>query len=93
MTCGVVDEGGVEVSGANGVDDVDCGNIISCVDRPPTRLRPRPTPLPQTWIGCILTTADGIGCLMDSPYDVDVSSSCAEMRCSSPIRRKTYLTI
>ena len=38
MTCGAVDEGGVEVSGrvevsgANGVDDVDGGNIVSCVD-------------------------------------------------------------
>ena len=32
MTCGEVDEGGVEVSGANGVDDVDGGIIVSCVD-------------------------------------------------------------
>ena len=38
MTCGVVDEGGVEVSShmevssANGVDHVDDGNIVSCVD-------------------------------------------------------------
>ena len=42
MTCGEVDEGGVEASGANGVDDVDGANIIVlCVDR-----SPRPPPLP-----------------------------------------------
>ena len=47
----------MEASGANGVDDVDSGNIIiSCVDQPP-----RPPPLPRDHIGCILTTVDDIG--------------------------------
>ena len=33
MTCGAVDEGGVEASGANRVDDVDGGNIISSINQ------------------------------------------------------------
>ena len=33
MTCGAIDEGIVEASGANGVDDADGGNIVSFVDR------------------------------------------------------------
>ena len=70
MTCGVVGEGGVEVSGANRVD-VDSGNIVSCVDRPP--------PLPQPQIGCILTILDDVGSLMNGSYDVDASSLCTEM--------------
>ena len=41
MTCGVGDEGSVEVLGANRVDDVDGGNIISCVDRPLAQPPPR----------------------------------------------------
>ena len=32
MTCGAIDEGIVEASGANGVDDADGGNIVSFVD-------------------------------------------------------------
>ena len=68
MTCGTVYEGGVEASGANGVDDVDGGNIISHVDR---------LARPQPQIGRILTEVDDIGGLMDGPYDVDVFPSCA----------------
>ena len=45
-TCGGGDEGGAEVSGANGVDDVDGGNIVSCVDRPPARPLARPPAQP-----------------------------------------------
>ena len=72
MTCGPIDEGGVEALGANGVDDVDGGNVIvSCVDR--LALSP---PLPRPRIGYILTTMDDIGGLMDDPYDVDASSLC-----------------
>ena len=36
MTYGVKVTSGVEVSSANGVDDVDGGNIVSCVERPTT---------------------------------------------------------
>ena len=89
MTCGAVDDGGVEASGENGVDDVDGRNIIvSCVDWPACL-----PPLPRPRIGCILTVVDDIGGLMDGPYDVDVSSSCAKMRCSSPTRHKTDVAI
>ena len=87
LTCGAVDEGGVEVWVANGVDDVDGGYIVSCVDQPPARPPSRPPPhppplsqpLPQPQIGCILTALDDIGGQMDDPYDVDASSSCAKM--------------
>ena len=44
MTCGAVNEGGVEASCANGIDDVDGGNIIvACVDQ---STRPPPFPRP-----------------------------------------------
>ena len=38
VTCGAEVSGGLEVLGANGVDDVDGGNIVSCVEHvmPPT---------------------------------------------------------
>ena len=74
-TCRTIDEGDVKVLGANRVDDVDCGNIVSYVDRLPARSPPLPLP----WIGCILTAVDDIRGMMGGPYDVDVSSSCAQM--------------
>ena len=91
MTCGAIDEGIVEASGANGVDDVDGGNIVSFVDRhacQPTR----PPPLPRPRIGYILIVMDDIRGLMDEPYDVDTSST-KEMQWSSPIERKTEVAI
>ena len=48
MTCGAKDKGGVkvsghvEVSGANEVDNVNGGNIVSCVDQPPPCSASRP---------------------------------------------------
>ena len=61
--------------------------------RSPTRPRPRPPPLPlpRPRIGCILSTVDKVGGLMNGSCDVGASSSCAAMRCSSPIRRKIDL--
>ena len=32
MTCELVDEDGVEVSSAHEIDNVDGGNIVSCID-------------------------------------------------------------
>ena len=44
-------------------------------------------------LGCILVVVDDVRGLMDGPCDVDVSSSFATMRWSSPIERKTDLPI
>ena len=76
MTCGAVDEGGVKVSGSNGVDDVYGGNIISYIDQPPLHPPAHPLPLPLPHIGCILTIVDDIVDMMNGPYDVDAFSSC-----------------
>ena len=70
-TCKEIDEGDVKVLGENRVDYVDCGNIVSYVDRPP--------PLPRPWIGCIINAVNDIRGMMGGLYDVDVSSLCAPM--------------
>ena len=91
MTCEVeVSGGGVEYSGG-----IEVSSVERPTTRPPGRPQSRPPPLlllrPQ--IDCILTTVDDIGGLMDGSCDIDALSSCAAMRWSSPIRRKTNLVI
>ena len=83
---------GVEYSGVMEVSSVEQQET-----RPPcspTRpSRRRPLPLSQPRIGCILTVVDDARGLMDGPCDVDASSSCATMRWSFPIRRKTDIAM
>ena len=80
--------GGVEYSGGMEVSLVERLATRPLDRRPPRsptqpgrpRPRPPPLPLPQPRIGCILTTVDDAGGLMDGQCDVDASSSCVVMR-------------
>ena len=94
--CGVTGSlrGGVEYLGGMEVSSMEPPN------RPPPRSparpgqpQPHPPLLHPPRISYILTTLDGARGLVDGPCDIDASSSCAVMRWSSPIRRKTNLAI
>ena len=84
--------GGGGGGGGEGGADIEV-LVVEPPGWPPARPRPHPPPLPlpRPRIGCILSTVDKVGGLMNGSCDVGASSSCAAMRCSSPIRRKIDL--